>query len=382
MPKNLSRYTKLLVVSDTGMYQKDGETYAFGPVVKELQEMLTLFESITWIGFEREGQIENSSYIKVEDNKIKTILLKNVGGKSLLDKVSILFSYPKMWVKINSEIKQHDFIHCRAPSNPSYIAMLLSKKYPSKQFWFKYAGDWVGEASNFYKFQRNKLKRLSTNSIITVNGEWNSKSKNVLAFENPCLTEEDREIGASFCNQKNIDEKINYCFIGGLNKNKGVDKILEAFKSIDTNKIGTLHIVGSGDLKSVLEQEASRLPINIVFYGSLSKERVQEIYKQSHFIILPSQSEGFPKVIGEAMNYGCVPIVSDVSCIGKYVKNDCNGFLIKPITINNIENKINKSLMISNFEFENYIIHNYNLAEKFTYDYYLKRIQKEIFKTN
>ena len=44
--------------------------------------------------------------------------------------------------------------------------------------------------------------------------------------------------------------------------------------------------------------------------------------------VLPSYSEGFPKVIAEAMNFGCIPIVSDISCIRQYIINGKNGFLI------------------------------------------------------
>ena len=39
-----------------------------------------------------------------------------------------------------------------------------------------------------------------------------------------------------------------------------------------------------------------------------------------------SDNEGFPKVIAEAANYGCVPIVSNVSSIPHYI-NESNGFL-------------------------------------------------------
>lgn len=381
MSKHLSKDRKLLVVSDTGMCQIEGEDIAFAPVVKELEEMLLIFNSITWIGFKRDDQKNNSAYIKVKNPRIKIIYLEKVGGKSIIKKISILFSYPIMWKKINSEIKKHSYIHCRAPSNPAYIAMLLSNKYLKKQFWFKYAGNWVGKASFFYNYQRNKLKCLQSNSIVTVNGKWENQPKNILAFENPCLTEKDRILGESYCRQKNNENTIDFCFVGGLNNNKGVDKIIKAFKNIDSIRIGALHIVGDGYLKSQLEKEAKNLFTKIIFYGSLSKEKVQKIYLKSHFIILPSQSEGFPKVIGEAMNYGCVPIVSNISCIGQYIEDKKNGFLLNTITPEGIESKIHESLDLDSKDFKDYITKNYNSAKKFTYGYFLERIKKEIFKT-
>ena len=203
--------------------------------------------------------------------------------------------------------------------------------------------------------------------------------KMFFAFENPCLTEEDRLIGKNVVENKNLANGINYCFVGGLNKNKGVDKIIDAFKKINSNKIQTLHIVGDGELRKKIEEDAKQLSINVIIHGSLPKIKVQEIYIKSHFIVLPSKSEGFPKVIGEAMNFGCVPIVSDISCIGQYVKNDKNGILIDPITLVELKKAIIQSLIIPQKKYETYIIKNFSLANQFTYSYYLKRIKNELF---
>lgn len=379
MPKNLSRYTKLLVVSDTGIYQKDGKTYAFGPVVKELNEMLTLFERITWIGFNREDQKKNLSYIEIKSSNIKTITLKPVGGNSILDKFKIIYYYPKMWLLINSEIKKHNYIHSRFPSNPAFISLILSKKYLKKQFWFKYAGSWVDKTSFFYNFQRKKLKNLKTNSVVTVNGVWKNQSKNVIAFENPCLDEDDRKIGKIIVKEKELANMVNFCFVGGLNKNKGVDKIIEVFKTLNNNNVGTLHIVGNGNLCQSLKKEAHKIKTQVIFYGFLPKNKVVTIYEKSHFIILPSQSEGFPKVIGEAMNYGCLPIVSDVSCINQYIQNDRNGVLINSVTTESVKKSLFQSLKITNKEFLKYIDINYRIAERFTFNHYLQRIKNEVF---
>ena len=42
---------------------------------------------------------------------------------------------------------------------------------------------------------------------------------------------------------------------------------------------------------------------------------VKKAHEKSHFVILPSESEGWQKVVAEAMFWGCVPIVSKVSCV-------------------------------------------------------------------
>ena len=97
---------------------------------------------------------------------------------------------------------------------------------------------------------------------------------------------------------------------------------------------------------------------------------------------MPSKSEGFPKVIGEAMNYGCVPIVSDVSCVSQYVKHEENGFLINPITTTVLVDQLIKAISLSHYSFQKMIEKNYKLSKKFTYDYYNNRLVNEVLKSN
>ena len=80
------------------------------------------------------------------------------------------------------------------------------------------------------------------------------------------------------------------------------------------------------------------------------------------------------------MNFGCIPIVSDVSCISQYIQDGVNGFLIKPITSKEILKKINLALNLTYSERLKIKKYNFKLAEKFTYEYYNNRIMNEIFK--
>ncbi|MAM29632.1 MAG: hypothetical protein CMC13_11475 [Flavobacteriaceae bacterium] len=377
---DLPKYATLLVISDTTVFKRDGKAYGFGPVVKEIDAMLHLFKEITWIGFNRQAQAYNKSSLLISSERVKVIPLQHVGGTTLKDKVSIIKQYPSMWKIINSEIKKHTYIHCRAPSNPAFIAMRLSKKYPKKQFWFKYAGNWVGKVPYFYRLQRDLLKKLNKNSLITVNGTWDNQSENILAFENPCLTESHRKEGEVTIQGKLYTKHKKYCFVGGLNHNKGILLLLEALKTTINEEFGELHIVGDGNLEHVVSSKVSGLNHKINLHGSLSKKQVHEVYKKCHFIVLPSKSEGFPKVIGEAMNFGCIPIVSDISCIGQYIDTDKTGFLITPIDEVEIKKALQKSFSLSEEKFKNIINLNYKLAEKFTYTHYLERIEKDIFK--
>ncbi len=93
-------------------------------------------------------------------------------------------------------------------------------------------------------------------------------------------------------------------------------------------KVGHVYIAGDGSERKALEEKAIKLPINVTFLGNLRRDAINKVYRDSQIIILPSDSEGFPKVIAEASAFGCVPIVTDVSAIGQYIKNGKNGLLL------------------------------------------------------
>ena len=63
--------------------------------------------------------------------------------------------------------------------------------------------------------------------------------------------------------------------------------------------------------------------------GNQSKEIVLKAYQSNHFLILPSKSEGWPKVVAEAMFWGCVPIASPVSCVSYMMGNGSRGIILK-----------------------------------------------------
>ena len=53
----------------------------------------------------------------------------------------------------------------------------------------------------------------------------------------------------------------------------------------------------------------------VKFQGSRPLEELKKAYQKAHFVILPSQSEGWPKAIAEGMFFGCIPIATPVSCL-------------------------------------------------------------------
>ena len=93
------------------------------------------------------------------------------------------------------------------------------------------------------------------------------------------------------------------------------------------------------ELKRKYEKLSEETGVRTRFTGFLNRQQLERLYAVSHLLLLPSESEGFPKVVAEAAAYGCVPIVSDVSSISQYFHGS-NAFLLKNITSEELEEKL------------------------------------------
>jgi glycosyltransferase involved in cell wall biosynthesis len=366
---------KLLIISHTEHYIKDNIVVGWGPTVNEINKLSTLFEKVYHIAPLHTKDAPNSS-ISYNEN-IEFISIQPSGGMGL-QKLSILSTSFNTINIIKKYLKECDIVHFRAPTGIGIFVLPYLKLFNRKKLWVKYAGNW----KDHYMPMGNRLQKwwlrtfISESDTVTVNGIWKGEKENLISFQNPTLDIEDREKGKIIINQKKIDDKLNFCFVGALNDHKGVNLIIEAFSNIENQKIGEIHFIGNGnDEKKYIDLCKINNLQNVFFHGFLKKNDIISFYQKCHFLLLPSKSEGFPKVVGEAMNYGCIPIVSDVSSIGQIIVDDENGFLISKLNTNDLTLQINKALNIENEKFKNIVVKNFILAEKFTFDIYLKNVK-------
>src|SRR5690606_8493945 len=77
-----------------------------------------------------------------------------------------------------------------------------------------------------------------------------------------------------------------------------------------------LEIYGDGPEKIPMRAYVEEVEIKgITFKGNRTLEELKLAYQKAHFVILPSKSEGWPKAVAEGMFFGCIPVVTAVSCV-------------------------------------------------------------------
>jgi glycosyltransferase involved in cell wall biosynthesis len=166
-----------------------------------------------------------------------------------------------------------------------------------------------------------------------------------------------------------------------LGKEKGVPELARALLAALDSKIARVHIVGDGPLKSTLEDIQRKKTFPILFHGWLPGGKVRSLFSTSNFLLLPSRSEGFPKVIAEACCYGCIPICSDVGSIPQYV-DEGNGFLWKSEGLETFGDVLQMALDTPAYKLSELAKNGHTLASRFTYEAYLQSLHERVFKGN
>jgi glycosyltransferase involved in cell wall biosynthesis len=119
----------------------------------------------------------------------------------------------------------------------------------------------------------------------------------------------------------NIPTDFVVGFVGRLSPEKNIPVIIQCARSMpDTSFV----IIGNGPQSGPLKHIASNLK-NVFFLGE--KQDVEKFYPAFDVLMLPSQMEGLPLVILEAMISGTPIVASNVGSISEVVKEDINGFL-------------------------------------------------------
>jgi len=372
---NNSSKRDLLVISDSNFYEENGKIAVFEATLREIEELTQIFDTITWIGFLYDEPNPGNARPPRTEN-VKLVPIRAAGGHNVKSKLQLASKFLSYISTINKYANKHQYIHTRAPSVPAFIGILRSFLDGKRKYWHKFAGNWNQvNPPKSYGIQRSLLKK-ATNTFVAVNGTWENQPQQVHFFENPCFNEselvEAREVRAA----KNYDGPMKICFVGRIEEPKGVGRLLDALKMIK-EPIEKIYFVGGGEAQPEFEERAREVDQNIVFTGKMSRNELNEVYRECQIFCLPSSaSEGFPKVISEAASYGCVPVVSSVSSIGQYIKTGDNGVLLEDIAPAKVAEGL--EMIIKDRKLLKELAYNFDKTlEIFTYEHYNNRILNE-----
>src|ERR1044071_5419239 len=269
---------QLLIISHTEHYQSNDQIYGWGPTVREIDQLASLFTRVTHLAFFYPGE-PPSSALPYPAKNVTFVPVPASGGGGLLSKFGILMRIPLYLWKISQELGKADVVHVRCPAVISLLALLLlAIRRTPRTRWIKYAGNWRPHAQSeealSYQWQRWWLEKGLARALVTVNGNWPGQPAYVRSFLNPCLTAGEQSEGAIAASSKNLQDHPHLVFVGRLEQAKGVEIALRVVARLQSMGVfAHLDLAGDGLEQKKFEQLAGHLNIQdqIRFHGWVSR---------------------------------------------------------------------------------------------------------------
>jgi glycosyltransferase involved in cell wall biosynthesis len=309
---------KFAIITHTIHKIKGDSIYAYEPYIREMNLWLkntTQTKIISPISVQELTKIEDC----YKTDKIEITSIPNINLLSIKEIINSLLKIPIIVIRIYKVMKWADHIHLRCPGNIGLLGGLVQILFPSKAKTVKYAGNWDPNSKNqplSYRFQRKLLSNtfFTKNCKVLVYGEWENQTKNIVPF----FTASYKEKEIIILPLKNFTEKIKFIYVGAFTKGKQplvsvktIEKLIQKGYNVELSMFGDGEKFSEVD-KYIMERNLTEV---VFLKGNKSKEEVKLAFQESHFLIFISKSEGWPKVVSEAMFWSCLPISTDVSCI-------------------------------------------------------------------
>lgn len=324
----------LLIVTQLSHVFIDGKYYAYGPYTKEINIWTKYFSKVYIVAPCTVSEKISAINIPYSSTNIEFIRVPSFDFINPVNAIKALGIIPLIFWRIIWSMRKADHIHLRCPGNMGLLGSIGQLFFPWKKKSAKYAGNWDWSISQpkSYRFQQFLLRStfLTRNMKALVYGEWPDKSENILPFFTASYSDLDvlPFIPRKLCG---AETPIELIFVGTLSKNKNPGICIEVVKILKRNKIScNLHLFGDGPLRKNLEElvHVSALEDSVTIHGNKPAECVKQYYRQSHFLIFISNSEGWPKVVAESMFWGCLPVTTKVSCVPQMLDFGSRGVLV------------------------------------------------------
>ncbi|MFR5876223.1 MAG: glycosyltransferase family 4 protein [Eubacterium sp.] len=239
----------------------------------------------------------------------------------------------------------YDVIHFHAegPSSMVWLAKLFRKRCIVTIHGLDWQrSKWGGFATKFLKFGERTAAKYADEVIVL--------SKNVQQYFKetyhrdtvyiPNGIDRPEIIMPDIIRGKYNLKKDSYIlFLGRIVPEKGIHYLIEAYKQLNTDK--KLVIAGGASHTSEYENEVKTLAgndENIIFTGFIQGKELEEFYSNAYIYCLPSDLEGMPISLLEAMSYGNCCLTSNISECTEVCEDNAEYF--KKSNVTDLKNKL------------------------------------------
>lgn len=220
---------------------------------------------------------------------------------------------------VNCIFNNYDIVHYHAlgPSLLSFLPRIFGKKVVSTVHRLDWKGSKWNKIAKLILKIGEKATVIFPNKVIVVSKTlkkyYEKKYNNNPIYIPNGIEERKIEISTKEINLCGLEKNEYILFLARLVPEKGAHYLIDAYNKLNTNK--KLVIAGgSSHSDKYVESlhDKSKENKNIIFTGFVEGKILDELYQNAYIYILPSETEGLPISLLEALSYGQCCLVSDI----------------------------------------------------------------------
>lgn len=260
------------------------------------------------------GKEFNDDFMKAEEYEgVRIITVPTIEKKGLAAASSSFFA------TIKSIFGSHDCIHYHAEGP---CAMLwIPHMFGIRTVATIHGLDWQrakwGKFATWYLKFGEKIAAKYADEVIVLSNNVQKYFKDTYnrdtVFIPNGVNKPEIKVANSITNKWGLKKDNYILYLGRIVPEKGIEYLIDAFKEINTSK--KLVIAGGAsdtdEFMSKLKKKA-QYDNRIIFTGFVQGEVLEELYSNAYIYALPSDLEGMPLSLLEAMSYGNCCLVSDI----------------------------------------------------------------------
>lgn len=342
-------YMKLAVISHKICWQSENSASGYatdGGFPRQMQAISELFSETTLIVPCDEKQAEQGT-TALEGKSLKVRPLSVPKGEGWRRKLAMPGWFIKNGAVIFREVRKADAVHAPIPGDVGTIGMVFALIL-RKPLFVRHCGNWLIQRTTAERFWRwiMEFSGGGRNLMLATGGQAevpSARNPNVRWIFSTSLRKDE-----IYCNQPqklSPNGELKFVIACRQEARKGTDIVIESLPLIlkEFPKT-TLDVIGGGSLLPKLKEQAARLKVEnkVFFHGKVEQTRVVALLKKADLFCYPtSASEGFPKVVLEALACGLPVITTKVSVLPQLIGAG-GGILLEQATVEDLVKAISE----------------------------------------
>lgn len=258
------------------------------------------------------AEFDTQDQLECKGVKIKTV--------PTIEKKGLAAVSASFFAAICSAFGRYDIVHIHAegPASFCWLPRLMGKKVIVTVHGLDWQREkWKGGFAAKYIHFGERMAVKWADEMIVLSREVqkyfkDSYNRNTVFIPNG-VTRPEKKKADLISQQFGLQKNSYFLYLGRIVPEKGEHYLIQAFKQLETDK--KLVIAGgASDTDDYMKQlkELASGDDRIVFTGFVQGELLQELYSNAYIYVLPSDLEGMPLSLLEAMSFGNCCLTSDI----------------------------------------------------------------------